>query len=58
MLDGKLYVNILCIIIETDFAITKGGSRYSLRDRMWNSKSESKKKTSAVLSRIFTVDQG
>lgn len=57
MLDGKLYVNILCVIIETDFAITRGGSRCSLRDRMWNGKSESKK-TSAVLSGIFTVDQG
>lgn len=44
LLDGKLYVNILCIIIETDFAITRGGARCCLRDRMWNTKSEFKKK--------------
>lgn len=44
LLDEKLYVNILCIIIETDFAITRGGARCCLRDRMWNTKSEFKKK--------------
>lgn len=53
LLDGKLYVNILCIIIETGFAITRGGTRCCLRDRMWNTKN-----TSAILSGIFTVDQG
>ena len=58
LLDGKLYVTILCIIIETGFAITRGGARCCLRDRMWNTKSGFKKKTSAVLSGEFTVDQG
>lgn len=59
LLDGKFYVNILCIIIETGFAVTRGGARCCLRDRMWNTKSEfKKKKTSAVLSGVFTVDQG
>lgn len=44
LLDGKLYVNILCIIKETGFAVTRGGVRCCLRDRMWNTKSEFKKK--------------
>lgn len=49
-------------MIETDSDNTRGGSRYSLSDRIWNTKSElmkkKKKKTSVVLSGAFTVDQG
>lgn len=46
-------------MIETDSDNTRGGSRYSLSDRIWNTKSElMKKKTSVVLSGAFTVDQG
>lgn len=44
LLDGKLYVNILCRIIETGFTITRGGASCCLRDRMWNTKSGFKKK--------------
>lgn len=48
ILGGKL--NILCIIIETDFVIIMGGSRCSLRNRIWNTKSEFKRENSIELS--------
>lgn len=40
---------------NTDFAIIRGGSECPLRNRIWNTKSEFKKKV--VLNGIFTVDQ-
>lgn len=53
VLDGKLYNNVLCIIMEIQILLLGGGSGCPSRNRIWNIEFEFKGKR--VLNGIFTV---